>query len=128
MGVALPTYHSVVHAMLLALKLTLSLGLNTNNANKLRLELEHRVGRDGSHTPGTISPLRLNDQSPLLARAHVQKPLIPALDNLALANVEGERLAAVVRSVEFGSVGIEGAAVVDIDLVTYVLSVCLHGF
>jgi hypothetical protein len=105
--------------MLPTLKLTLGLGLNTNNADELCLELEHRVGWDRSHTPSTISPLRLNDQSPLLARAHIQESLVPTLDDLSLANVEGERLAAVVRSVEFGSVGVEGAAVVDVDLVAW---------
>lgn len=95
----------------------LRLGLHTNNANKLGLELEHRVGGNRAHTPRTVSPLRLNDKSPLLARAHVQKSLVPALDDLALANVEGKRLAAVVGSVELGSVGIEGSAVVDVNLV-----------
>jgi hypothetical protein len=54
--------------------------------------------------------------------------LIPSLDNLSFANVEGERLAAVVGSVEFGSIGVEGAAVVDVDLVACVSSVYFHGF
>jgi hypothetical protein len=125
---AIPEYYSVIHAMPPTLKLTLGLGLNANNANKLRLELEHRVGRDRSHTPGTVSPLRLDDQSPFLARAHIQEPLIPSLDNLSFANVEGEGLAAVVGSIEFGSIGVEGAAVVDVDLVACILSVCFHGF
>lgn len=103
--------------------LKLTLRLDANNANKLSLELEHRVGRNRSHSPSTVSPLRLNDQSPLLARAHVQKSLVPALDDLSLADVEGEWLAAVVGCVEFGSVSVEGAAVVDVDFVAWMLSV-----
>jgi hypothetical protein len=43
--------------------------------------------------------------------------LVPSLDDLAFADVEGERLAAVVRSVELGSIGVESTAVVDVDLV-----------
>jgi hypothetical protein len=42
--------------------------------------------------------------------------------------VEGQRLAAVVAGVELGAVGVEGAAVVDVDFVAWgkVLSVCLY--
>lgn len=107
----------IVHIALSALKLTALLGRNANNAHKLCLELEHRIGRDRSHTSRTVSPLRLNDQGSLLAWAHVQESLVPSLDDLSLANVEGQRLAAVVAGVEFGSVGVEGSAVVDVDLV-----------
>jgi hypothetical protein len=106
-----------VHTTQSPLKLAHCLGLNASNANKLRLELEHGVGRNRSHTPSTVSPLRLNGQSPLLAGAHVQESLVPSLDDLAFADVEGERLAAVVRSVELGSIGVESTAVVDVDLV-----------
>ena len=112
------------------LKLTGCLGLNAHNADKLSLELEHRVGRDGSHTPGSISPVRLNGQCPLLAGAHVQEALVPSLDDLALADVERQRLAAVVAGVELGAVGVEGTAVVDVDFVAWgeFLSVCLYAF
>jgi hypothetical protein len=42
--------------------------------------------------------------------------------------VEGERLAAVVAGIELGAVGIESAAVVDVDLVAWAcLSVCFRG-
>jgi hypothetical protein len=101
------------------LKLTGLLGLNASNADKLGLELEHRVGWDGSHTPGAVTPVRLDGQCPLLARAHVQESLVPALDNLSLADVEGERLSAVVAGIELGAVGVEGATVVDVDLVAW---------
>lgn len=99
------------------LKLTGLLGLNANNADELSLELEHRVGWDGSHAPSSVSPLRLDGQRPLLAGTHVQKSLVPSLDDLSLTNVERERLAAVVAGVELGAVFLESAAVVDIDLV-----------
>lgn len=102
------------------LKLTGLLGLNANNADELSLELEHRVGGDGSHAPSSVSPLRLDGQCSLLAGAHVQESLVPSLDDLSLADVEGERLAAVVAGVELGAVLLEGSAVVDIDLVAWI--------
>jgi hypothetical protein len=43
--------------------------------------------------------------------------LVPALDNLALADGEAQGLAAVVRGVELAAVALESAAVVDVDLV-----------
>lgn len=70
--------------------------LDTNNADQLSLKNEHRVGRDRAHSSAAISPLRLNSQSALLARAHVEDSLVPSLDNLSLSNVEAQRLAAVV--------------------------------
>lgn len=94
-----------------------------SNADKLGLELEHRVGGNRSHTPSTVSPFGLNGESPLLAGAHVQKSLVPSLDYLSLANVEGKRLAAVVGCVELRAVGVEGTAVVDVNFVAWKLSV-----
>jgi hypothetical protein len=96
---------------------TVCLSLDTSNANKLGLEDEHRVGRDGAHGSGAVARLGLDCECPLLARAHAQNSLVPALDHLALANVERQRLAAVVGCVEFGAVGLEGTAVVDVDFV-----------
>ena len=110
-------YWPIIQFMPSTLKLTRLLGLNASNADELSLELEHRVGRDGSHSPRSVSPVRLNGQRPLLAGAHVQEALVPSLDDLALADVEGQRLAAVVAGVELGAVGVEGAAVVNVDLV-----------
>jgi hypothetical protein len=96
---------------------TVCLSLDTSNANKLGLEDEYRVGRDGAHGSGAVARLRLDCECPLLARAHAQNSLVPALDHLALANVERQRLAAVVGCVEFGAVGLKGTAVVDVDFV-----------
>ena len=118
-------YWPIIQFMPSTLKLTRLLGLNASNADELSLELEHRVGWDGSHTPSSVTPVRLDDQCPLLAGAHVQESLVPSLDDLALADVEGERLAAVVAGVEFGAVGVEGTAVVDVDLVTWGLLVSM---
>lgn len=53
--------------------------------------------------------------------------MVPALDDLAFADVEGERLAALVAGVELGAVGGEGSAVVDFDLVALENSVSLEG-
>ena len=65
-----------------------SLSRDADNAHKFSLEDEHRVGRDGSHAPRAVSPIRLDGKSPLLAGAHVQQSLVPTLDDLALADVE----------------------------------------
>jgi hypothetical protein len=101
------------------------LSLDTSNADKLGLKDEHRVGRNGTHCSGAVARLGLDCECPLLARAHAQNALVPALDHLALANVERQRLAAVVGCVEFGAVGLEGAAVVDVDFVACLeVSIC----
>jgi hypothetical protein len=115
-----------VHVPISNLQLTtICLGLDTSDANKLGLEDEHGVGRDGTHGSGAVTRLRLDCECPLLARAHAQNALVPALDHLALANVERQRLAAVVGSVEFGAVRLEGAAVVDVDFVACLeVSIC----
>lgn len=99
------------------LQFLLSLLLHTSNIDQLRLKDQHRVRRNRSHTLTAITPVRLDCERPLFTRAHVEKTLIPALDYLTLADVEGERLAAVVGGVEFAAVGFEGAAVVDVDFV-----------
>jgi hypothetical protein len=117
-----------VHVPIFTLKLTsVFLGLHTSNANKLSLKDEHRVGGDGTHGSGAIARLGLDCECPLLARAHAQNSLVPALDHLALANVERQRLAAVVGCVEFGAVGLEGTAVVDVDFVACERSVFVRG-
>jgi hypothetical protein len=54
------------------------------------------VGRDRTSTPRAIRPLGLDGELPLLARAHVEQTLVPALDNLTRAHGEGQGLAAVV--------------------------------
>jgi hypothetical protein len=117
-----------LHVSMSTLQLTpFCLGLHTNDVDKLSLKDEHRVGRDRTHGSGAVARLGLNCECPLLARAHAQNALVPALDNLALANVERQRLAAVVGCVEFGAVGLEGAAVVDVDFVACLeFSFCLN--
>jgi hypothetical protein len=115
-----------IHIPISTLKLTpILLGLHTSNADKLSLKDEHRVGRDGTHSSGAVARLGLDCECPLLARAHAQDSLVPALDHLALADVERQRLTAVVGCVEFGAVGLEGTAVVDVDFVAcLVFSIC----
>lgn len=71
------------------------------NANQLRLEDQHAVRRDGANAAGAVGPLGLDGQLPLLAGAHVEQALVPALDHHAFADSEGERLATVVGGVEF---------------------------
>jgi hypothetical protein len=67
----------------------------------VRIQLtENTVGRNRSHSPLSICPIRLNGKLPLLARAHVQQALIPSLDDLALTNSKAEGLTAVIRSIE----------------------------
>lgn len=88
------------------------------NRHQLSLKDQHRISRNRTRTPRSIRPIRLNRQLPLLARAHVQQSLIPALDDLALSDTEAQRLTAVVRCVEFAAVFLKGAAVVYVDHVT----------
>jgi len=77
------------------------------------IRTQNTVRRDRAHSPAAVSVLRLNSERPLVTRAHVQQSLIPALDDLSLANVEVQWLTAVVGCVEFAAVGGESAAVVD---------------
>lgn len=81
------------------------------DADQLRLEDQHAVRRNGPGAPASVRPVRLDGELPLLARAHVEQTLVPALDHLAAADLEAERLSAVVGGVEFGAVGRKGAAV-----------------
>jgi hypothetical protein len=84
---------------------------NAINADKLRLKDQHAVSRNRPRAPAAVRPVRLDCELPLLADAHVKKTLVPALDDLALSNRETEGLAAAVRRVELGAVGLEGSAV-----------------
>lgn len=77
---------------------------------------QNAVRGDGTGTPRSIGPIRLDSELPLLARAHVEQPLVPSFDDLSLANGEGQGLAAVVRGVELAAIG-EGATVMDFYLV-----------
>lgn len=71
--------------------------------------------RNRPHAPLPIPKLRRDRQNPLIPNTHIQQPFVPALDDLALADGEVERRAAIVGGVELGAVGREGAAVVDGD-------------
>lgn len=73
---------------------------------------QNTVRRNWPSAPAAIRPLGLDRQFPLLARAHAEQALVPALDHLAAANLEAERLTAVVGGVELRAVGFESAAVV----------------
>lgn len=55
-------------------------------------------------------------ESALLANLHAEETLIPALDDLALADGEVEGLATVVAGIELLAVG-ESTLVVDVDVV-----------
>ena len=90
---------------------------DTINADQLRLEDQDAVRRNRPRTPRTVCPLGLDSQLPLLARAHVKQTLVPALDHLAAANLEAERLPAVVGGIEFGAVRLQSSTVVHVDLV-----------
>lgn len=78
---------------------------------------ESRAGGDGAHSPLAVAELGGDDESPLLANAHFEETLLPALDHLAGANGDLERPAAVVGSVELLVGGLQLSAVVDADAV-----------
>jgi hypothetical protein len=84
---------------------------NAIDADQLGLEDQDAVGGNGTGASAAVRPLRLDGQLPLLARAHVEQTLVPALDDLAAADLEAEGLAAVVGGVELRAVGFEGTAV-----------------
>ncbi len=55
---------------------------------------------DAARTPIAVAELRRDDESPATADAHAGDTVVPALDHLARAESERERLAAVPRRVE----------------------------
>ena len=55
----------------------------------------------------------------LLTNLHAEETLIPALDDLALANGEVERLATVIAGIELLAVG-EDTLVVDVNVVAWI--------
>lgn len=69
------------------------------------------------HGAASVSPFRLDRESPLLTWAHIQQALIPTLDDLALADGEPKGLATVVAGIENGAV-LESSTVMDLDAVT----------
>jgi hypothetical protein len=85
--------------------------------NQLGLENQHGIRRNGSSATTPVRPVRLDSKLALLAGAHVEQALVPALDDLAATDLEAQRRAAVVRGVELAAVRGERAAVVHVDLV-----------
>jgi hypothetical protein len=81
------------------------------------IRTQHAVRRDGASAAAAVRPVGLDGELALLAGAHVEQALVPALDNLTLAHGEAQWLAAVVRGVELAAVALEGAAVVHLDAV-----------
>jgi hypothetical protein len=81
--------------------------------DELSLKDERRVGRDDT-ADGAVSVGEVGGDGELapLADLHAEEALIPALDDLALADGEVERLAAIVAGVELGAIG-EGTTVVN---------------
>ena len=85
------------------------------DAHKLRVEDERGVGGDDA-TDGAVAvgKVRLDGELALLADLHAHEALIPALDDLTLADSEAERLVAVAAGVELCTIR-EGAGVVNLD-------------
>ena len=79
---------------------------------------QHAVRGDGTSATAAIRPVGLDGELALLSWAHVKETLVPALDDLALADSEAKGLSAVVGGVELAAVALEGAAVVHLDAVT----------
>lgn len=92
-------------------------GTKKKKKNPRKKPTKRAPRRNRPHRPLPIPKLRRDGQGPLIPNAHVQQALVPPLDDLALADGEVQRLAAVVAGVELGAVGGEGAAVVDGDAV-----------
>lgn len=75
------------------------------------------VGRDDTGSArSTVAESRVNCELALLANSHVEEALVPALDDLASADLEVEGLATIVGRIELLAVG-QGAPVVDGDVV-----------
>src|SRR3954463_1314634 len=91
------------------------LAKNLLDLDKLGLENERRVGRDDTpHSAVAIRQVGSDGELALLADLHAEQALVPALDDLAFADGEGERVAAVEAGVELLAIG-EGAGVVDLN-------------
>jgi len=81
--------------------------------DELSLEDERRVGRDDTaHGAVSVGKVGGDGELALLADLHAEEALIPALDDLALADSEVERRATVVAGVELGAIS-EGTTVVN---------------
>src|SRR3990172_3125890 len=88
------------------------------DAQQLHLEDQSGAGRNDAGRPAVaIAQMRGDDEPALAAYLHGGHALVPALDDAAPAQREGEGLAAVHRAVELGAI-LEPAGVVHGDRVT----------
>ena len=71
--------------------LQLALG-NAGDGDELRFEDEHRVGGNRTHSPTSVSHFRLDGELSLVSNAHISQTLVPALDDLALSEMEAQWL------------------------------------
>jgi len=95
-------------------------GARLVDLHELSLEDQGRVGGDNTaNSTVAVGKVRGDGELALLANLHAQKALVPALDDLAIANGEGERVTAVVAGIELLAAG-ESALVVDVNGVTCV--------
>lgn len=60
---------------------------------QLNVESQLAVGRDAGHATRAVSEMGRDGQSSLATNGHTDNTDVPALDNLALTDLEGERLA-----------------------------------
>src|SRR5690606_35386275 len=87
---------------------TLRIGKRRLRLDELQGEGQLRIGRDLALVAGAVTKLGGDRQASLAADLHAGQAQIPALDDPALADGEGEGAAALARGVEHGAVG-EGA-------------------
>src|SRR5256714_12038864 len=81
---------------------------------ELDIEEQRRVGRNRAAGAAlTVAQLRRDDQRALAANLHPGNALVPAADDLPAAQLERERLAVVLRAVEFLPVLVGGLRVVQ---------------
>src|SRR5574341_227802 len=77
-----------------------------SHPEELHFEYQRRVRRnDAARASGSVAHLRRNGELALAADFHPLHALVPALDDLALAEVEDERITAVLAGVEFRAIG-----------------------
>src|SRR5574337_277500 len=92
------------------------------HAEQFHLEHQGGVGRDHTaRTPGAITQLRRDGELAAATDLHALHPLVPARDDVAHAQGEGKRVAAVLAGIELGAVG-QPAGVMHRDLLAG------HGF
>src|SRR5262249_40199770 len=91
-------------------------GAGLLDADEFNVEMQRRVRWDGppGRAPVPVTELGRDDEVAFLALLHARDALLPALDDLPLAEDEFDRLPAVVRAVELLAVR-QLPRVVDLD-------------